>query len=36
MGLPKLLIEGKPWIIEELQTNVQKKLNCVNQKIEQK
>nr|YP_009968441.1 ribosomal protein S3 [Galega officinalis]QMX77645.1 ribosomal protein S3 [Galega officinalis] len=33
MGLPKLLIEGKPRRIEELQTNVQKKLNCVNRKI---
>nr|YP_010964417.1 ribosomal protein S3 [Caragana tangutica]QJF73469.1 ribosomal protein S3 [Caragana jubata]WNM89071.1 ribosomal protein S3 [Caragana tangutica] len=33
MGLPKLLIEGKPRRIEELQTNVQKKLNCVNRKL---
>nr|QJQ77384.1 ribosomal protein S3 [Glycyrrhiza pallidiflora]QJQ77482.1 ribosomal protein S3 [Glycyrrhiza pallidiflora]QJQ77536.1 ribosomal protein S3 [Glycyrrhiza pallidiflora]QYL70908.1 ribosomal protein S3 [Glycyrrhiza pallidiflora]WSP02750.1 ribosomal protein S3 [Glycyrrhiza pallidiflora] len=33
MGFPKLLIEGKPRRIEELQTNVQKKLNCVNRKL---
>nr|YP_009454406.1 ribosomal protein S3 [Crudia harmsiana]AUF70164.1 ribosomal protein S3 [Crudia harmsiana] len=35
MGFPKLLIEreGKPRRIEELQMNVQKKLNCVNQKL---
>nr|YP_009454485.1 ribosomal protein S3 [Daniellia pilosa]AUF70243.1 ribosomal protein S3 [Daniellia pilosa] len=35
MGFPKLLIEGegKPRRIEELQMNVQKKLNCVNQKF---
>nr|YP_010163414.1 ribosomal protein S3 [Parochetus communis]QRI61206.1 ribosomal protein S3 [Parochetus communis] len=33
MGLPKLLIEGKPRRIEELQMNVQKKLNCVNRKL---
>nr|YP_010758713.1 ribosomal protein S3 [Caragana tibetica]WEW73254.1 ribosomal protein S3 [Caragana tibetica]WFG49659.1 ribosomal protein S3 [Caragana tibetica]WIL95967.1 ribosomal protein S3 [Caragana tibetica] len=33
MGLPKLLIEGEPRRIEELQTNVQKKLNCVNRKL---
>uniref|UniRef100_UPI0031F341BA ribosomal protein S3 n=1 Tax=Platylobium triangulare TaxID=1560081 RepID=UPI0031F341BA len=33
MGFPKLLIEGKPRNIEELQTNVQKKLNCVNRKL---
>nr|WEW73177.1 ribosomal protein S3 [Caragana roborovskyi]WFG49965.1 ribosomal protein S3 [Caragana roborovskyi] len=33
MGLPKLFIEDKPRRIEELQTNVQKKLNCVNRKI---
>nr|YP_010945667.1 ribosomal protein S3 [Trifolium lupinaster]AIJ28058.1 ribosomal protein S3 [Trifolium lupinaster]WGN98526.1 ribosomal protein S3 [Trifolium lupinaster] len=33
MGLPKLFIEGEPPRIEELQTNVQKKLNCVNRKI---
>nr|YP_009486583.1 ribosomal protein S3 [Griffonia simplicifolia]AWB12806.1 ribosomal protein S3 [Griffonia simplicifolia] len=33
MGFPKLLIEGKPRRIEELQRNVQKKLNCVNQKL---
>nr|YP_009767702.1 ribosomal protein S3 [Neoapaloxylon tuberosum]QIS98320.1 ribosomal protein S3 [Neoapaloxylon tuberosum] len=34
-GFPKLLIEGegKPRRIEELQMNVQKKLNCVNQKL---
>nr|YP_010831591.1 ribosomal protein S3 [Caragana pruinosa]YP_010831971.1 ribosomal protein S3 [Caragana bongardiana]YP_010945975.1 ribosomal protein S3 [Caragana spinosa]WFG50117.1 ribosomal protein S3 [Caragana pruinosa]WFG51029.1 ribosomal protein S3 [Caragana bongardiana]WGN99186.1 ribosomal protein S3 [Caragana spinosa] len=32
-GLPNLFIEGKPRRIEELQTNVQKKLNCVNRKI---
>nr|QJD21003.1 ribosomal protein S3 [Trifolium resupinatum] len=31
--LPKLFIEGEPRRIEELQTNVQKKLNCVNRKI---
>nr|YP_009141647.1 ribosomal protein S3 [Medicago hybrida]YP_009141722.1 ribosomal protein S3 [Medicago papillosa]YP_009327911.1 ribosomal protein S3 [Medicago sativa subsp. falcata]YP_009656628.1 ribosomal protein S3 [Medicago marina]YP_009656704.1 ribosomal protein S3 [Medicago pironae]YP_009657465.1 ribosomal protein S3 [Medicago arborea]YP_010556982.1 ribosomal protein S3 [Medicago sativa subsp. x varia]AMC32609.1 ribosomal protein S3 [Medicago sativa]QCO73455.1 ribosomal protein S3 [Medicago sativa su len=33
MGLPTLLMEGKPRRIEELQTNVQKKLNCVTRKI---
>lgn len=33
MAVPKLLIEGKPQIIEELQINVQKKLNCVNRKL---
>nr|YP_009649133.1 ribosomal protein S3 [Lespedeza floribunda]YP_009652223.1 ribosomal protein S3 [Lespedeza davurica]YP_009680837.1 ribosomal protein S3 [Lespedeza maritima]YP_009750338.1 ribosomal protein S3 [Lespedeza bicolor]YP_010163001.1 ribosomal protein S3 [Lespedeza cuneata]YP_010295689.1 ribosomal protein S3 [Lespedeza buergeri]YP_010410292.1 ribosomal protein S3 [Lespedeza tricolor]AYA54625.1 ribosomal protein S3 [Lespedeza maritima]QDA21982.1 ribosomal protein S3 [Lespedeza floribunda]QDA22064 len=33
MGFPKLLIEGKPKKIEELQTNIQKKLNCVNRKL---
>nr|YP_010284414.1 ribosomal protein S3 [Caragana sinica]UKQ56047.1 ribosomal protein S3 [Caragana sinica]WIL99436.1 ribosomal protein S3 [Caragana sinica] len=33
MGLPNLLIEGEPQGIEELQTNVQKKLNCVNRKL---
>nr|YP_010514016.1 ribosomal protein S3 [Lespedeza virginica]UXL85587.1 ribosomal protein S3 [Lespedeza virginica] len=33
MGFPKLLIEGKPTKIEELQTNIQKKLNCVNRKL---
>lgn len=33
MVLPTLLTEGKPRRIEELQTNVQKKLNCVTRKI---
>lgn len=33
MGFPKLLIEGKPRRIEELQMNVQKKLNCMNGKL---
>nr|YP_009754147.1 ribosomal protein S3 [Vachellia nilotica subsp. indica]YP_009771369.1 ribosomal protein S3 [Pterolobium punctatum]QIQ56936.1 ribosomal protein S3 [Vachellia nilotica subsp. indica]QIT02071.1 ribosomal protein S3 [Pterolobium punctatum]WBU15024.1 ribosomal protein S3 [Pterolobium punctatum] len=33
MGFPKLLIEGKPRRIEELQMNVQKKLNCMNEKL---
>nr|YP_010566929.1 ribosomal protein S3 [Medicago ciliaris]UZC32653.1 ribosomal protein S3 [Medicago ciliaris]UZC32729.1 ribosomal protein S3 [Medicago ciliaris]UZC32805.1 ribosomal protein S3 [Medicago ciliaris]UZC32881.1 ribosomal protein S3 [Medicago ciliaris] len=33
MGLPTLLMEDKPRTIEELQTNVQKKLNCVTRKI---
>nr|YP_010962927.1 ribosomal protein S3 [Senna reticulata]WNI02552.1 ribosomal protein S3 [Senna reticulata] len=33
MGFPKLLIEGKPRRIEELQMNVQKKLNCMNVKL---
>lgn len=33
MGFPKLLIEGKSRRIEELQTNVQKKLNCGNRKL---
>nr|YP_009680150.1 ribosomal protein S3 [Campylotropis macrocarpa]YP_010415555.1 ribosomal protein S3 [Campylotropis brevifolia]YP_010415638.1 ribosomal protein S3 [Campylotropis capillipes]YP_010415804.1 ribosomal protein S3 [Campylotropis grandifolia]YP_010415970.1 ribosomal protein S3 [Campylotropis howellii]YP_010416053.1 ribosomal protein S3 [Campylotropis henryi]YP_010416136.1 ribosomal protein S3 [Campylotropis latifolia]YP_010416219.1 ribosomal protein S3 [Campylotropis parviflora]YP_010416385.1 ri len=33
MGFPKLLIEGKPKKIEELQTNILKKLNCVNRKL---
>nr|QVX30623.1 ribosomal protein S3 [Camoensia scandens]UWV19104.1 ribosomal protein S3 [Camoensia scandens] len=32
-GSPKLLIEGKPLRIEELQMNVQKKLNCVHRKL---
>nr|YP_009766962.1 ribosomal protein S3 [Ateleia glazioveana]QIS97497.1 ribosomal protein S3 [Ateleia glazioveana]QVX29786.1 ribosomal protein S3 [Ateleia glazioveana] len=33
MGFPKFLIEGKPRRIEELKTNVEKKLNCVNRKL---
>nr|YP_010832427.1 ribosomal protein S3 [Astragalus pallasii]YP_010832655.1 ribosomal protein S3 [Astragalus jiuquanensis]WFG51865.1 ribosomal protein S3 [Astragalus pallasii]WFG52397.1 ribosomal protein S3 [Astragalus jiuquanensis] len=33
MVVPKLLIEGNPRRIEELQKNVQKKLNCVNRKL---
>nr|YP_009542247.1 ribosomal protein S3 [Tetraena mongolica]AYU56615.1 ribosomal protein S3 [Tetraena mongolica]AYU56711.1 ribosomal protein S3 [Tetraena mongolica]QHD45522.1 ribosomal protein S3 [Tetraena mongolica]QUL61176.1 ribosomal protein S3 [Tetraena mongolica]UZU69724.1 ribosomal protein S3 [Tetraena mongolica] len=33
MGFPKLLIEGGPQKIEELQLNLQKEINCVNQKI---
>nr|YP_009642727.1 ribosomal protein S3 [Medicago biflora]QCO74210.1 ribosomal protein S3 [Medicago biflora] len=33
MGLPMLLMEGKPRRIEELHTNVKKKVNCVNRKI---
>nr|CUR01383.1 rps3 [Acacia cerastes] len=33
MGFPKLLIEGKSGRIEELQMNVQKKLNCMNGKL---
>nr|QTV21043.1 ribosomal protein S3 [Lagerstroemia sp. 4 WD-2021] len=33
MGFPKLLIEGKPRRIEELQTAVQKELNYVNRKV---
>nr|YP_009769298.1 ribosomal protein S3 [Senna bicapsularis]YP_010499033.1 ribosomal protein S3 [Senna corymbosa]YP_010962673.1 ribosomal protein S3 [Senna candolleana]YP_010962758.1 ribosomal protein S3 [Senna marilandica]YP_010962843.1 ribosomal protein S3 [Senna multiglandulosa]AMC32618.1 ribosomal protein S3 [Senna marilandica]QIS99999.1 ribosomal protein S3 [Senna bicapsularis]QNH92111.1 ribosomal protein S3 [Senna bicapsularis]QPO05545.1 ribosomal protein S3 [Senna bicapsularis]UWS10284.1 ribosomal len=33
MGFPKFLIEGKPRRIEELQMNVQKKLNCMNVKL---
>nr|YP_010162504.1 ribosomal protein S3 [Eriosema crinitum]QRI60213.1 ribosomal protein S3 [Eriosema crinitum]UXL85670.1 ribosomal protein S3 [Eriosema floribundum] len=33
MGFPKLLIEGKSQKMEELQTNMQKKLNCVNRKL---
>nr|YP_010964576.1 ribosomal protein S3 [Hedysarum campylocarpon]WNM89231.1 ribosomal protein S3 [Hedysarum campylocarpon] len=33
MGLPQLLKEGEPLRIEELQMNVQKKLNCVNRKL---
>nr|YP_010566739.1 ribosomal protein S3 [Medicago rigiduloides]UZC32425.1 ribosomal protein S3 [Medicago rigiduloides]UZC32501.1 ribosomal protein S3 [Medicago rigiduloides] len=33
MVLPTLLTEGKPPRIEELQTNVQKKVNCVTRKI---
>lgn len=33
MAVPNLLIEGKPRRIEELQINVQKKLNCVNRKL---
>nr|YP_010213174.1 ribosomal protein S3 [Linum grandiflorum]UBK11730.1 ribosomal protein S3 [Linum grandiflorum] len=33
LGFPQLLIEGKPKKLEELQKNIQKELNCVNQKI---
>nr|YP_010964189.1 ribosomal protein S3 [Astragalus psilosepalus]WNM88767.1 ribosomal protein S3 [Astragalus psilosepalus] len=33
MAVPELLIEDKPRRIEELQINVQKKLNCVNRKL---
>nr|AGV52567.1 ribosomal protein S3 [Medicago truncatula f. tricycla]UZC31513.1 ribosomal protein S3 [Medicago littoralis] len=33
MVLPTLLTEGKPRRIEELQTNVQKKINCVTRKF---
>nr|YP_010834454.1 ribosomal protein S3 [Adonis mongolica]WFQ81809.1 ribosomal protein S3 [Adonis mongolica] len=33
MGFPKLLIEGSPRGIEELQSNVQKELNSVNIKL---
>uniref|UniRef100_A0AAT9ZS99 Small ribosomal subunit protein uS3c n=1 Tax=Phanera cardinalis TaxID=3078825 RepID=A0AAT9ZS99_9FABA len=33
MRAPKFLIEGKPRRIEELQMNLQKKLNCVKQKL---
>nr|YP_009735863.1 ribosomal protein S3 [Engelhardia roxburghiana]YP_010024201.1 ribosomal protein S3 [Engelhardia fenzelii]YP_010962560.1 ribosomal protein S3 [Engelhardia unijuga]QBG40466.1 ribosomal protein S3 [Engelhardia roxburghiana]QOP63550.1 ribosomal protein S3 [Engelhardia fenzelii]WDE75002.1 ribosomal protein S3 [Engelhardia roxburghiana]WKF52727.1 ribosomal protein S3 [Engelhardia roxburghiana]WKF53397.1 ribosomal protein S3 [Engelhardia fenzelii] len=33
MGFQKLLIEGRPRRIEELQMNVQKELNCVNRKL---
>nr|YP_009872735.1 ribosomal protein S3 [Ctenolophon englerianus]QKT26974.1 ribosomal protein S3 [Ctenolophon englerianus] len=33
IGFPKLLIEGSSKKIEELQMNVQKELNCVNQKL---
>nr|YP_010033600.1 ribosomal protein S3 [Christia vespertilionis]QOW40638.1 ribosomal protein S3 [Christia vespertilionis] len=33
MGFPKLLIESKPQKLEEFQTNMQKKLNCVNRKL---
>nr|YP_009907613.1 ribosomal protein S3 [Terminalia phillyreifolia]QLI54165.1 ribosomal protein S3 [Terminalia phillyreifolia] len=33
MGFPKLLIEGRPRRIEELQLNIQKELNCVNRKL---
>nr|YP_010176239.1 ribosomal protein S3 [Tadehagi triquetrum]QSQ71374.1 ribosomal protein S3 [Tadehagi triquetrum] len=33
MGFPKLLIESKPQKIEELQTYMQKKMNCVNRKL---
>nr|YP_009669858.1 ribosomal protein S3 [Saltera sarcocolla]QCW95177.1 ribosomal protein S3 [Saltera sarcocolla] len=33
MGFPKLLIEDGARRIQELQMNVQKELNCVNQKI---
>nr|UDP58453.1 ribosomal protein S3 [Kielmeyera appariciana]UDP58539.1 ribosomal protein S3 [Kielmeyera coriacea] len=32
MGFPKLLMENRPKRIEELQLNVKKELNCVNQK----
>nr|YP_009576889.1 ribosomal protein S3 [Callianthemum taipaicum]QBK48794.1 ribosomal protein S3 [Callianthemum taipaicum] len=33
MGFPKLLIEGSPRGIEELQSNVQKECNSVNRKL---
>nr|YP_010238842.1 ribosomal protein S3 [Sabia parviflora]QTE20805.1 ribosomal protein S3 [Sabia parviflora]WAN89314.1 ribosomal protein S3 [Sabia parviflora] len=33
MGFPKLLIEGKPQGVDELQINVQKGLNSVNRKF---
>nr|YP_009544084.1 ribosomal protein S3 [Croton tiglium]AZF98946.1 ribosomal protein S3 [Croton tiglium] len=33
MGFPKLLMEGRPKRIEELQMNVQKELNYVNRKL---
>nr|YP_009363432.1 ribosomal protein S3 [Androsace bulleyana]ANA11036.1 ribosomal protein S3 [Androsace bulleyana] len=33
VGFPKLLIENRPRVIEELQTNLQKELNCVNRKL---
>nr|YP_009657389.1 ribosomal protein S3 [Medicago monspeliaca]QCO74363.1 ribosomal protein S3 [Medicago monspeliaca] len=33
MGVPNLLLECEPRRIEELQTTVQKKLDCVNRKI---
>nr|YP_009493457.1 ribosomal protein S3 [Banisteriopsis caapi]AWM97698.1 ribosomal protein S3 [Banisteriopsis caapi] len=33
MGFQKLLIEGRPKRIEELQMNIQKELNCVNRKL---
>nr|YP_009234763.1 ribosomal protein S3 [Sabia yunnanensis]YP_010608574.1 ribosomal protein S3 [Sabia schumanniana]AMD08480.1 ribosomal protein S3 [Sabia yunnanensis]WAN88889.1 ribosomal protein S3 [Sabia campanulata subsp. ritchieae]WAN89399.1 ribosomal protein S3 [Sabia schumanniana] len=33
MGFPKLLIEGKPQGVDELQINVQKRLNSVNRKF---
>nr|YP_009578005.1 ribosomal protein S3 [Bunchosia argentea]QBK32622.1 ribosomal protein S3 [Bunchosia argentea] len=33
MGFKKLLLEGRPKRIEELQMNIQKELNCVNRKI---
>lgn len=33
MGFPKLLIEGRPRGVEELQINVQKEFNSVNRKL---
>nr|YP_010608319.1 ribosomal protein S3 [Sabia fasciculata]YP_010608489.1 ribosomal protein S3 [Sabia limoniacea]YP_010608659.1 ribosomal protein S3 [Sabia swinhoei]WAN89739.1 ribosomal protein S3 [Sabia sp. 2 QC-2022]WAN89059.1 ribosomal protein S3 [Sabia fasciculata]WAN89229.1 ribosomal protein S3 [Sabia limoniacea]WAN89484.1 ribosomal protein S3 [Sabia swinhoei]WAN89569.1 ribosomal protein S3 [Sabia swinhoei] len=33
MGFPKLLIEGRPQGVDELQINVQKRLNSVNRKF---
>nr|YP_010173614.1 ribosomal protein S3 [Medicago arabica]QSJ48857.1 ribosomal protein S3 [Medicago arabica]UGK73024.1 ribosomal protein S3 [Medicago arabica]UZC30299.1 ribosomal protein S3 [Medicago arabica]UZC30375.1 ribosomal protein S3 [Medicago arabica] len=33
IGFPTLLMESKPQIIEELQTTVEKKVNCVTRKI---
>nr|UYG49729.1 ribosomal protein S3 [Malania oleifera] len=33
MGFPKLLIEGRPRGIDELQINIQKELNYVNRKL---
>nr|AWH06607.1 ribosomal protein S3 [Asclepias humistrata] len=33
MGFPKLLLESRPRGVEELQTTLQKELNCMNRKL---
>jgi len=33
VGFPKLLIKNRPRAVEDLKINIQKELNCVNQKL---